>query len=295
MRIGKPLEHAQAAIKALDVSDPVVRLTAFGRQLGYAGYLIHDMLSWAHTTKVRPFTAPTIAKINQRAARFWLFGLLCSIAGGVWKEINLRQKEDSLRRVGISEKESDRKAALKTVVAQKNATTYQMVQDLLDVLLPSGTLGYHHLDDGVLGLVGCVNRPLSRSHEALIDQCTVSHRLSWVSEPKLSKFSVAPLPPSNRADSDCHTRDIRDHSKSDSYRFTSLASLFVSTSAFSSHRSKAGQTSEARVGRRFSRLMYDRALSFLARLIVSSVSVSLFAPDIAPTVPATTTYKTMAR
>jgi len=46
MRIGKPLEHAQAAVKALDVSDPVLKFTALGRQLGYAGYLFNDMLVW---------------------------------------------------------------------------------------------------------------------------------------------------------------------------------------------------------------------------------------------------------
>lgn len=46
MRIGKPLEHLQAAVKALDISDPVLKITAFGRQLGYAGYLFNDMLVW---------------------------------------------------------------------------------------------------------------------------------------------------------------------------------------------------------------------------------------------------------
>lgn len=46
MRIGKPLEHAQAAIKALDVADPVLRITALGRQIGYFGYLCGDMLNW---------------------------------------------------------------------------------------------------------------------------------------------------------------------------------------------------------------------------------------------------------
>lgn len=46
MRIGKPLEHLQAAVKSLDVQDPFLKLTAVGRQLGYAGYLTHDMLVW---------------------------------------------------------------------------------------------------------------------------------------------------------------------------------------------------------------------------------------------------------
>lgn len=55
MRVGKPLEHAQAAVKSLEIQDPVLKLTALGRQLGYAGYLYHDMLVWVCTL---PATSP---------------------------------------------------------------------------------------------------------------------------------------------------------------------------------------------------------------------------------------------
>jgi peroxin-11B len=55
MRIGKPVEHAQAAVKALDIADPVLKLTALGRQIGYAGYLVNDMLIWVnHFPRLRP-------------------------------------------------------------------------------------------------------------------------------------------------------------------------------------------------------------------------------------------------
>jgi hypothetical protein len=40
--------------------------------------------------------------------------------------------------------------------SEQAAIRYQLVQDLLDILIPAGTLGYHHLDDGVLGLIGTV-------------------------------------------------------------------------------------------------------------------------------------------
>lgn len=46
MRIGKPLEHGQAAVKAFDIPDPFLKFTALGRQIGYAGYLVNDMLIW---------------------------------------------------------------------------------------------------------------------------------------------------------------------------------------------------------------------------------------------------------
>lgn len=38
--------------------------------------------------------------------------------------------------------------------SQRTAVRYQLIQDSLDILLPAGSLGYHQLDDGVLGLVG---------------------------------------------------------------------------------------------------------------------------------------------
>ncbi|GAA5826149.1 hypothetical protein JCM10212_004816, partial [Sporobolomyces blumeae] len=37
---------------------------------------------------------------------------------------------------------------------QQASVRTQLVQDCLDILIPAGTLGYHSLDDGVIGLVG---------------------------------------------------------------------------------------------------------------------------------------------
>jgi len=64
MRIGKPLEHAQAAVKSLDVSDPVIKFTALGRQLGYAGYLFNDMLVWVSFPFPYPPPKPQTAHIH---------------------------------------------------------------------------------------------------------------------------------------------------------------------------------------------------------------------------------------
>lgn len=40
--------------------------------------------------------------------------------------------------------------------SQRFAVRYQLVQDSLDIWLPMGSLNFHNLDDGVLGLIGCV-------------------------------------------------------------------------------------------------------------------------------------------
>jgi len=51
MRLFKPLEHLQAALKAIHSSGtPLEQWTVIGRQLSYAGYLSFDALVW-----VRPF------------------------------------------------------------------------------------------------------------------------------------------------------------------------------------------------------------------------------------------------
>ena len=51
MRYGKPLEHFQAAVKAVALNDPILRITAIVRQLGYAFYLLNDHLIWV---RLRP-------------------------------------------------------------------------------------------------------------------------------------------------------------------------------------------------------------------------------------------------
>jgi peroxin-11B len=47
MRLGKPMEHLQSALKATQLQTPTVeQLMTIGRQLGYAGYLTYDALAW---------------------------------------------------------------------------------------------------------------------------------------------------------------------------------------------------------------------------------------------------------
>ena len=47
MRLFKPLEHFQAALRAaVSVDYPIEQFTTIGRQLGYFGYLSLDMIVW---------------------------------------------------------------------------------------------------------------------------------------------------------------------------------------------------------------------------------------------------------
>jgi peroxin-11B len=50
MRLGKPWEHLQAALRAIHTSgDHSEQITTLGRQLGYFGYLSYDTLVWVNT------------------------------------------------------------------------------------------------------------------------------------------------------------------------------------------------------------------------------------------------------
>jgi peroxin-11B len=71
----------------------------------------------AHTAKVRPFSPPTIQAINQRAAKLWFTGIAFSIASSLYRLVDLNKREQQARRVRSSEKEAERKAELKALLA----------------------------------------------------------------------------------------------------------------------------------------------------------------------------------
>lgn len=64
MRLGKPLEHLQAALKAAQlISNPAEQIATVGRQLGYAGYLIYDTVVWVRFGNICTITR-NLAKLR---------------------------------------------------------------------------------------------------------------------------------------------------------------------------------------------------------------------------------------
>ena len=54
MRLGKFMENAQAALRALSApGETGERITAIGRQLGYFGYLSLDNIVWVRAIAIR--------------------------------------------------------------------------------------------------------------------------------------------------------------------------------------------------------------------------------------------------
>jgi peroxin-11B len=92
-QLGKFVEHLKAAAVAADSKslDPVIKYCAVGRQLGYAGYLSLDAVTFLDASGIRK--SPNTKRIQQEAYRCWMFGLLFSAMSGTYSLWNLRQQQ----------------------------------------------------------------------------------------------------------------------------------------------------------------------------------------------------------
>ncbi|KAI7963761.1 hypothetical protein MJO29_004188, partial [Puccinia striiformis f. sp. tritici] len=166
MRLGKPFEHLQAALKGTkEMSDPILGICGVGRQISYAIYLFNDMMIWADKIKFITLDKIDLALINKRAAQFWLTGITLNMIAGIYKHHSIRLKLRKLKRNqngktlgggGEHEKE-EKKYQIQSISAQSVAVRLQLLQDFCDFLSPSSTLGYHSLNDGVIGGAGVIS------------------------------------------------------------------------------------------------------------------------------------------
>ncbi|KAG6911868.1 hypothetical protein DXG01_000115 [Tephrocybe rancida] len=123
LRLGKPIEHLQAALRASFASGPAVeQILTIGRQLGYFGYLSYDALVW---------TARLASESKKLEAR------------------------TSYGEIDISA-ENQREARLSSVKAAQTATRNQLIIDILDVWIPATGAGVANLNEGTLGIFGLI-------------------------------------------------------------------------------------------------------------------------------------------
>ncbi|KAJ7225399.1 peroxisomal biogenesis factor 11 [Mycena pura] len=161
MRIGKPMEHLQAALRAALAQGPVAeQFTTIARQIAYFLYLSLDAMTWVHTIKFTNFHPDTAAKIARIANRAWLSGILFSIAHAAFKTARLT-REIKLLRVQHAEKDlglqADRETRLRTIAANRVAVRHQFIIDLLDLWNPATALGLSNLSDGFVGISGVIS------------------------------------------------------------------------------------------------------------------------------------------
>ncbi|KAH7312237.1 peroxisomal biogenesis factor 11 [Stachybotrys elegans] len=155
MRIGKNVEHLKAAAQAADpknaaLADPVLRYTAVGRQLGYAGYLSLDSATVLDAAGVRKWDR---AKTLQREAfRFWAMGLTFSVVAQLYTLYRLNQRE-----AAIDKKDGEGVVESKRIARERAASRLQLLSDLCDFTIPASALSLANLDDGFVGLAGTLS------------------------------------------------------------------------------------------------------------------------------------------
>ncbi|KAK4100521.1 peroxisomal biogenesis factor 11 [Parathielavia hyrcaniae] len=152
LRAGKNVEHLKAAAVAADAKtmDPVLRYTAVGRQLGYAGYLTMDMATLLDATGIRK--SPRAKGFQREAYRFWAAGITFSIVGQMYTLYQLR-----LREARVDRKEGEGVLESKRIAMERAASQLQLTSDLCDLTVPLSALSWVSFDDGVVGLAGTVS------------------------------------------------------------------------------------------------------------------------------------------
>jgi peroxin-11B len=162
MRLGKPMEHLQAALRAMEASgSPGEQITTIGRQLGYFGYLMYDALVWANAVKFISLKPDTAQKVAKTSNRFWLAGILFSIAQTLLKSGRLANEAKKLsvsrtwKEKNLGE-EADLEVKSRAAEINRAATHYQFIIDALDLWIPASSLGLVNFNDGILGIFGFI-------------------------------------------------------------------------------------------------------------------------------------------
>ncbi|KAG0359573.1 peroxisomal biogenesis factor 11 [Gamsiella multidivaricata] len=157
MRIGKPIEHVESAVLASNIKDEFLRFCSVGKQLSYAGYLTYDALIFLDGAGAYRFQ--NIKRYNELASKFWLSGILFSFVIGLYRTRQIQIRRETamrgLRHQGENEKSTAR-TELQGLAREQHGVNKQLLQDGLDALIPSSSLNYVDLDDGVVGLIGTV-------------------------------------------------------------------------------------------------------------------------------------------
>ncbi len=113
LRLGKPIEHLQAALRAALATAPVgEQLTTIARQISYFFFLSYDAIVWvrpsnaaafrllmrskANSIKFIALKPETSRKVQKTSFQFWFAGILFSIINSVLKTARLAKEAKRL-------------------------------------------------------------------------------------------------------------------------------------------------------------------------------------------------------
>lgn len=162
LRLGKPMEHLQAVLRAAFTPGPAgEQILSIGRQIAYFGYLTYDMFVWAQAIKFINLNPETAKKVAKTSNRFWLAGILFSIVNSILKYTRLTKEAKKLRASRmLSEKDIGEEAQsdmrLSAIESARVATQQQFMTDALDVWIPATGTELVSINDGILGILGLI-------------------------------------------------------------------------------------------------------------------------------------------
>ncbi|KZO90332.1 peroxisomal biogenesis factor 11 [Calocera viscosa TUFC12733] len=165
LRMFKFLEHLQAAVRLSASARPGdwAQITQIARQIGYAGFLFFDHVSWAAGVRLIGLSKEGAERANRLSQRFWLAGLTLSIVNGFQRFAQIRAERRRLLKPSSSSSgekpapvETEKHLRIQALKQEWSAVRTQFVQDALDIWLPAGNLGIVDVGDGVAGLFGTI-------------------------------------------------------------------------------------------------------------------------------------------
>ncbi|KAL1405449.1 Peroxisomal membrane protein PMP27 [Vanrija albida] len=175
MRVFKPVENLQSALNisqrpftGITRAETLAQVTQLGRQIAYAIFLGTDSIVWLQFSKFLHLDKDKAARIQQISNKAWFIGLVLSLVSSGASLVNLRhqsrrfalQSEVSRREGGekgpdqAAAEEAERRKQGRALLAQRQTLLSQIVTDSFDIWIPSNNLGYSHLSEGAVGLLG---------------------------------------------------------------------------------------------------------------------------------------------
>ncbi|KAJ3023177.1 UNVERIFIED_CONTAM: Peroxisomal membrane protein PMP27 [Siphonaria sp. JEL0065] len=152
MQTGRQLEFYQAGMKALTLSDPILKATTVLKCIFMSAWLSYDTCQWIHTIGLNKFDS--IKDINTNAFKCWLFALVFSLVGDLYKlKINTRKIEVEKRNASAGKGEESKKN-VKSLNEERGKLWIATVQDAVDLVLPLSGLEYIQVESGIVGLAG---------------------------------------------------------------------------------------------------------------------------------------------
>ncbi|KAK6203278.1 peroxisomal biogenesis factor 11 [Scheffersomyces amazonensis] len=149
LRFLKPLNHLQAASKFYDnkLLDPVLQSTSIISNLGYAGYLTLDSITWFKMLGI--IDTKKFPTVSKWASRFWLLALLAGIVNSLHIITSLTSQKSST-------KDEDEKVDTKAIESKLYKAKRKLVWHLLDSFICLNTLDILHFTEGDIGLAGII-------------------------------------------------------------------------------------------------------------------------------------------